>query len=73
MSDNTLIARWESRGGAHVVELWKQAGSGYSYRATGAGGYLGNDISETDAIAQMVDRLPDFQPDANRTPMRRVV
>lgn len=69
-----LVARWESRGGASVVELWKQEGSGWSYRATGAGGYLGNHFaSDAEAVATLELRVGDFQPDRNKTPMRRVV
>ena len=74
MGENRLIARWESRGGAHAVELWKQEGSGWSYRATGAGGYLGNSFrDDVEALAAFQPRVNDFQPDSNKTPMRRVV
>lgn len=78
--DPRLVARWESRGGAHVVELWKPEGAGYSYRATGGGGSCGIVGTDADAIAYMErdmgwgdgTRAVDLhQPDANTTPMRR--
>jgi hypothetical protein len=72
VSENRRIARWESKGHAHIVELWKQGGSGYCYRAIGAGGYLGHFPSDADAIAVLEPRLNDFQPDCNSTPMKRV-
>lgn len=73
MNGNRLVARWESKGHAHIVELWKQGGSGYCYRATGASGYLGNDFAnDAEAIASLEPRINIFQPDRNRTPMKRV-
>jgi hypothetical protein len=69
----TRIARWESRGGAYVVELYKQDGSGFSYRGTGCGGYLGNDWTEAEVLEAFQARVDSgyFQPDANKTPMKR--
>ena len=73
MSGNHLVARWESGGGAHYVELWKQAGSGWCYRANGAGGYLGNDFTSDGAALEYFEpQVGRFQPDANKRPMRRV-
>ena len=72
-----LIARWESKGGAYVAELYKAEGSGFYFRGDGCLGYLGNDITEEQALAYIEARcLPGagfFQPDSNKTPMRRVV
>jgi len=73
MSGKRLVARWESKGGAHIVELWKLDGSGYSYSATGGSGYLGNDLTnDAEAIKVMEPRANSFQPDRNRTPMQLV-
>jgi hypothetical protein len=70
------IARWESRGGAYFAELYKAEGSGYYYKGSGCGGYLGNDVSEEQALAMLEARCAPgagfFQPDNNKTPMRRV-
>lgn len=76
LEHDTLIGRWESRNGAHVAELWKMHGSGYYYTGNGCSGYFGNDINEAQAIAMMEERCQPgmgyFQPDANKTAMRRV-
>ena len=70
---NRLIARWASRGGGSIVELWREAGSGYCYRAVGASGYLGNHFaSDSEAFEAFEPRIGDFQPNKNRTPMRRI-
>ena len=68
---STLVARWESRSGKWWAELYRDS-LGYSYRAVGAGGVLGG-ASEAEAVAEMEKRLPLFQPDAAKTPMRRVL
>lgn len=71
-----IIARWESKGGAYFAELYKADGSGFYYKGSGCGGYLGNDITEQAAINFMVERCAPsagyFQPDANKLPMKRV-
>jgi len=73
MSDTRLVGRWESKGGAHVVELYKKDGTGYFYRAIGAMGYLGNHFnSDDEVLAEFLPRVNDFQPDENKTPMRLV-
>ncbi len=74
----TPIARWESKGGRYVAELYKADGSGFYYNSNnGSGGYLGNDVSEAQAIAMMEQRCAAgtgyFQPDANKSPLRRVL
>jgi hypothetical protein len=72
-STTRLVGRWESKGGAHVVELYKQDGTGYSWRTTGAGGYLGNHFdNDGEALAAFLPRLNAFQPARNKTPMRLV-
>lgn len=71
------IARWESRGGRYVVELHKAEGSGFYYCGDGCGGYFGNDLTEAEAIALTEQRCQPgagyFQPDANKTALRRVL
>ena len=74
MKRNECVARWESKGGAHTVELWREAGSGWCYRATGAGGYIGNHFTDDAAAIEYFEpRANDFQPDRNTTPMRRTI
>ena len=68
----TLIARWESRRGAHWVDLYRTEGGGYCYSATNGGGTLGPFSSDDDAISYMGVRVDNFQPDSNRTSMARV-
>jgi hypothetical protein len=68
------LARWESRGGSYYVEL-RTDPWGYSYKAAGkAVRASGNFLAPTDeaAIAHMESRKDDYQPDANKTPMRRI-
>lgn len=75
MAGYYLVARWESERGAHIVELHKARGSGYYYRATGAGGYLGNDYTtDEQALAEFAPRVArgEFLPDTARRPMKRV-
>jgi hypothetical protein len=71
--NDKVIARWESKSGKHWVELtqWESGGAGYS--APGQCGVLGY-LEGSDAIAEMQRRvdLGYFQPDANKTPMKRV-
>jgi len=69
--EKTLVARWESKSGKHYAELYRDDW-GYCYKANGAGGNLGS-VPEADAIASIERRVNDFQPDANKTPMRRTV
>ena len=66
------LARWESRGGAYVVTLHVDP-LGYTYRGVGCGGSLAA-RDEAEAMAEMERLLAQgyFQPDANKTPMRRV-
>jgi hypothetical protein len=76
------IARWESRSGKHWVELFYYPAFQFadgrvepsaSYTALHSGGSLGN-MTEEAAIAEMQARVDRglFQPDAAKTPMRRV-
>ena len=68
-----LVARWESTRGAHVVELYKSVGSGWSYRSLAAGGYLGNHwANDAQVIAAFELRVDEFQPDCNKLPMKRI-
>lgn len=71
--ESKIIAKWQSVGGAHYVELWKHHGSGWSYRSSNASGYLGNDFESNEAaIAAFELRVNDFQPDRNKIPMKRL-
>lgn len=67
-----VIARWESKSGKYWVELTSSE-SGVSYGAPGAGGSLGR-VGDSEAIAEIQRRvdLGYFQPDANKTPMKKV-
>ena len=67
-----LVGRWESKGGAYTLEVWKAEGSGWYYRAVGAGGYLGNHYTTDDEAIAAIGDINRFQPDANKTPMQRV-
>ena len=78
-----LLARWESRSGKHYAELFYnpefKLADGRTvidahYRAPNCGGGIAA-VSESDAIANMEQRVASgyFQPDANKTPMKRVL
>lgn len=66
----TEVAQWRSRSGKDVVTMYRDE-SGFSYIGTGCGGYFGN-VDEATAFQKMERLLPSMQPDANKTPMRRV-
>jgi hypothetical protein len=68
-----IVARWESKSGKHWVELTRSE-YGVSYSAPQAGGTFANPCTDAEAIADMAQRvaLGYFQPDANKTPMKRV-
>lgn len=68
-----VLARWESRGGAHYVELRKSAG-GYGYTGNGCGGSLGAVESDQAAVAIMQARVDSgyFLPDDAKLPMKRI-
>ena len=68
-----LLARWVSRGGRYKAELFRESG-GYRYSGDGCGGWLVA-MSDDDAITETQRRVDSgyFQPDANKTPMRREV
>ena len=65
------FAIWESRGGRYFVHLFETE-YGFKYNADGAGGHLAASTREN-AITEIKPRLNDFQPDANKTPMRRIL
>lgn len=78
-----LIARWESRSGKYWVNLYfnpefKLADGriipNAHYKGVDCGGGLAAATPE-DAIAQMQTRVASgyFQPDANKTPMKRTI
>jgi hypothetical protein len=46
----TRVARWESRGGKHWLELYRDE-LGYTYRSSSGGGNLGNLGSDPECAA----------------------
>lgn len=77
-----LIARWESRSGKHWVDLYfnpafklanGQTITSAHYKGVDCGGGLSASTPES-AIAELQRRVDTgyFQPDANKTPMKRV-
>ncbi len=67
-------AQWKSKSGKHSVILHVWEDGSYSYRGNDCGGHLGL-ISEIEAFIKMEKLIDDgyFQPDANITPMKRVL
>lgn len=65
-----ILATWESRGGKHRVSVYRDE-YGHGYTGTDCGGSLGSGLTDAEAVAAIEARLPDFQADANRTPMQR--
>ena len=69
-----MIAKWESKGKAHSLSLFREEtgyGMAYSYKATGGGGYMGLLPSDAVAIFKAESMARYFQPDANKTKMIR--
>lgn len=68
-----IVARWESKGGKHFVELERFESGYYGYRASNGGGMLGTS-QEKVAMLYLTKKVEQglFQPDAAKTPMRRV-
>jgi hypothetical protein len=66
------VARWESRSGKWWAELFHDGAHAF-YRGVGCGGNMGI-IGEPEAIAEMQRKVDSgyFQPDAAKTPMKRV-
>jgi hypothetical protein len=72
-TSSDVIARWESRSGKWWVEIEPSSFGGFNYAAADRSlGYLGN-IPEIAALREMQKRVDQrlFQPDANKTPMKR--
>lgn len=69
----THIARWESKSGKHWVNLHSDKW-GHHYESPGAFGSLGNKMTDEKALENMEFKISmgGFQPDANKTPMKRV-
>jgi len=69
-----VVARWESRGGAHWVELQDNAGQ-YSYVGNGCGGILGPVASVQAAVLNLQARVDSgyFLPDNAKLPMVRII
>lgn len=74
-SRNVMLARWESRKGAHWVILFEDTFGFYCFRSISYSGTFAPTSyfkSDADAIAEFErTRTGDFQPDSNKTPMRR--
>ena len=66
-----LIARWESRGGAHWVDLHKDSSGNFGYSTDGGGGHLGK-MTQEEAMATMEGKLGYLTPDKLKTGLRRV-
>ena len=68
-----MLARWESRGGKHWVELHGADGC-YSYRGNGCGGSLGRleTIDTAVVVVQAKVNSGYFLPDSAKLPMKRV-
>lgn len=66
------LARWESRSKKHWVELI-QTDHGFKYSAPDCGGYL-EAQTRLRAVKELQAKVDTgyFQPDANKTPLRRV-
>lgn len=69
-----LLAKWESRGKAHYVELY-QDGISYNFRGNDCGGCLGSIETVEMAVAIMQRKVESgyFLPDNAILPMKRVV
>lgn len=70
----TTIARWESRHGAHYVELYRDA-YGYGYTGNDCGGSLGKFANENTAIERMEAKVKTgyFLPDSAKLGMKRTI
>lgn len=68
-----MLARWESRGGAHWVELRVSNGC-YSYAGRDCGGCLGVLESDEAAVAVIQAKVDSgyFLPDSAKLPMKLV-
>jgi hypothetical protein len=64
------IARWESVSGKYWLELYHDS-LGFSYRGVDCGGNFGH-LPKAEAILRAETRAMFVQPDANKTPMKRV-
>ena len=62
---SNVIARWESKGGKHWIEVYKDA-RGYFYREPNGGGTLFSFISDDEAVQKMESIL-------GKTPLKRVM
>jgi len=67
----TIIARWESTSGKHYCNLTED-NFGYGYSSGGAGGSFG-DMTLKESLARVESIVDTFQPDKNKTKMRRVL
>ena len=70
---NRTIWRWESKRGAHWVELVAYPNGAYGYTSNNAGGSFGL-VTQEQALAQITQRIDSgyFLPDAAKFPMVKV-
>lgn len=71
--NKTLIARWQTRGGKHWVELFRHEDRSYTYTGNDCGGCLGVLANDRHAIAVMEPKLVYMVPDNARIGMQRTV
>lgn len=68
------IARWQTRGGKHWLELYRCENGGYFYRGNGCGGNLTSLKSDDEAIAAMEQGPVQYcAPDNSKLGLRRTL
>jgi len=68
-----LVARWQTRGGKHWLELYRFENGGYFYRGNGCGGNLTASKTDAEAIAHMESGPVIYNaPDASKLGLKRV-
>ena len=74
-----IVAQWESRGGRYKLTLERRTlDNGFSflcYEGDGCGGGFDLDTTNEQAINELQEKVNRgyFQPDANKTIMKRIV
>jgi hypothetical protein len=74
MRNEPIIAEWRSKSGKYYCQLRKfESGVGYCYTGNGCSGTLAAKTDD-EAIAEVLPKVNSgyFQPDAHKTPMKRV-
>ena len=67
MTQKTRIARYESKGGAHWVDIYRHPDLTYSYQSNSGGGSA---LQAEDIVRRVKSGY--FLPDAAKTPMKMV-